>query len=77
MNRNKTRSEDKIQNGGDRKFCRVTSCRVMQPLASGILGVIGCFVAIIGTAVVYTAVLFCVFKGMVLGKKEQNKQQQQ
>ena len=50
MDRTKIRSGDKIQNGGDRKFCRLTSCLVIQPLAIGILVVIGCFVAIIGTA---------------------------
>ena len=49
MDRNKIRSGDKIQNGGDRKFCRL-SCLVSQPLAIGILGVFGCYVAIIGTA---------------------------
>ena len=47
MDRNKIQSGDKIQNGGNRKFCRLTSCLVIQPLAIGILGVIGCFVAII------------------------------
>ena len=52
MDRNKIRSGDKIQNGGDHKFCRLTACRVIQPPAIGILGVICCFVAIVGTAVV-------------------------
>ena len=55
MDRNKIRSADKIQNGGDRRFCRLTSCFVIQPLAIGILGVIGCFIAIIGTAAVSIA----------------------
>ena len=47
MDRNKIRSGDKIQNGGDRKVFMLTSCLVIQPLAIGILGIIGCFVAII------------------------------
>ena len=50
MDRNKFRSGDKIQNGADRKFCMLNSCLVIQPLAIGILGVIGCYVVIIGTA---------------------------
>ena len=49
MDRNKIQSGDKIQNGSDCKFCRLTSCLVIQP---GILGITGCFVAIIGTAAV-------------------------
>ena len=53
MDRNKIRSGDKIQNGSDCKFCMLTSCLVIQPLAIGILGVIGCFVDIM--AVVSTA----------------------
>ena len=52
MDRNKIRSGDKIQNGCDCKFCRLTSCLMIQPLAIGILGVIGRFVAVIGTAAV-------------------------
>ena len=52
MDRNTIRSGDKIRNGSDRKLCRLTSCLVIQPLAIGILGVIGCYVAIIGTAAV-------------------------
>ena len=36
-----------IQNGGDHKFCRLTS---KVSLAIGILDVIDCFVAIIGSA---------------------------
>ena len=54
MDRNEIRSGDKIQNGGDCKFCRLTSCLVIQPLATGILGVNGCFVAIIGMTAVST-----------------------
>ena len=50
MDRNKIRSGNKIQNGDDRKFSRLTSCLVIQPLAIGILGIIGCFVAIMGMA---------------------------
>ena len=50
MDRNKIRNGDKFQDSGDRKFCRLTSCLVIQPFAIGLLGVIGCFVAIIGTA---------------------------
>ena len=49
MDRNKIQCGDKIQNGGDRKFCRLTSCLMFQPLAIGILGIIGCFVAIVST----------------------------
>ena len=53
MDRNKIRSGDKIQNGDDHKFCRLTfMSRVIQPPAIGILGVIGCFVAIVDTAAV-------------------------
>ena len=55
MDRNKIQSGDKIQNDGDRKFCRLMSCLVIQHLAIGILGVIGCFIAIIGTAAVSVA----------------------
>ena len=50
MDRNKIRSGDKIQNGGDSKFYRLTSCLVIQPLAIEIPGIIGCFVAIIDMA---------------------------
>ena len=50
MDRNKIQSGDKIQNGCDRKFCRLTSCLLIQPLAIRILGIIGCFIAIIGMA---------------------------
>ena len=50
MDRNKIRSGDKIKNDGDHKLCRLTSCLVIQPLAIGILGVIGCFVVIIDMA---------------------------
>ena len=32
MDRNKIRSGDKIQNGGDRKFWGLTSCLVINPL---------------------------------------------
>ena len=52
--RNKIQSGDKIQNGGDHKFCRLTSCLVIQRPPIGILGIIGCFVAIIDTAAVST-----------------------
>ena len=55
MDRNVIRSGDKIQNGGDRKFCKLTVCLVIQSLAIGKLGVIGCFVAIIGTVAVSIA----------------------
>ena len=52
MDRNKFRSGDKIQNGCDHKFGRLTSCLMIQPLAIGILDVFGCFVAIFGMATV-------------------------
>ena len=55
MDRNKIRNGDKIQNGGDRKFYRLTSCSVIQSLAIGILGITGSFVAIICTASVSVA----------------------
>ena len=55
MDRNKIRSGDKIQNGSDHKFYRLMSCLLIQPIAIGILGVIGCFVAVIGTAAVSVA----------------------
>ena len=50
MDRNKIRSGNKIQNGGDHKFCRLSL--VIQSLAVGILGVIGFYVAIVGTTAV-------------------------
>ena len=44
--------ETKFKMAAIAKFCRLTSCLVIQPLAIGILGVIASFVAIIGMAAV-------------------------
>ena len=54
MDRNKIQSRDKIQNGGDRKMNTDVLSRD-STLAIGILGFIGCFVALFGTVAVSIA----------------------